>query len=243
MDPAHLQSLIDIEQDYWWHVSKRALVRGLLDRTYPPPARLVEGGVGGGANLLALAQLGYDVAGMDQMPEAIDRCHELGLTDASVHDLTEPWPFPPESVRVALLLDVLEHIEDAVGTLRRAAAVLAPGGGVILTVPAGPYLMGPWDRMLGHVRRYTASLLRQQAAAADLETAWLSHWNAFSLPPALVVRTTQKLLRRQSGAEFPAVPSWLNAFLTFCGRCERSILSRWPLPVGLSLVALLKKTS
>ena len=73
------------------------------------------------------------------------------------------------------------------------------------TVPAGPLLMGPWDAMLGHRRRYTSSLFRSQARAAGLRVAWLSHWNSFSLPPALVVRTVEKALGGQRSAEFPPV--------------------------------------
>jgi 2-polyprenyl-3-methyl-5-hydroxy-6-metoxy-1,4-benzoquinol methylase len=40
-------------------------------------------------------------------------------------------------------LNVLEHIEHDRDALRRMAGVLAPGGVVILLVPASPRLYGP----------------------------------------------------------------------------------------------------
>jgi hypothetical protein len=99
--------------------------------------------------------------------------------------------------------------------------------------------MGPWDRMLGHYRRYTAALLRKQTRSAGLRVAWLSHWNAFSLPPALAVRSLEKVFDRPRGAEVPPVSPWLNALLIRCARLERRWMRGCPLPVGLSLVGVL----
>src|SRR5437016_8194 len=70
MDPRHLQELMAVEQHYWWHRAKRALVLDVLRRALAPPGRLVEGGVGAGGNLAAFARLGYQVSGLDIAPEA-----------------------------------------------------------------------------------------------------------------------------------------------------------------------------
>jgi hypothetical protein len=109
-----------------------------------------------------------------------------------------------------------------------------------VTVPAIPALMGPWDRMLGHYRRYTRRMLRDQAAAAGLQVAWMSHWNAFTLPPALVVRTLEKLGRQQRSAEFPAVSPGVNALLIAAASVERRMIAATGIPAGLSLAAVLK---
>ena len=192
MDPRHLQELMAVEQHYWWHRAKRALVLDVLRRALAPPGRLVEGGVGAGGNLAAFARLGYQVSGLDIAPEAVAHCRKLGLDDVQVHDLQRPWPVAAGSARAVVLLDVLEHLPDPAGALRHAADALAPGGGVVVTVPAGPSLMGPWDRMLGHYRRYTPRMLRAQAAEAGLRVRWVSHWNAFTYPAAWVVRRLER---------------------------------------------------
>jgi SAM-dependent methyltransferase len=242
MDQRHLDALIAVERSYWWHVAKRELVTELLKRHCPPPARLVEGGVGGGANLLAYRDLGYDVSGFDVMPESVEHCCGLGIGDVRRHDLEEPWPVERGPVDAVVLLDVIEHVADPVRVLANASGVLAPGGLVLVTVPAIPALMGPWDRMLGHYRRYSARMLRDQARAAGLQTAWLSHWNAFTLPAAVVVRTAEKLgFRRGSGGEFPPVSPAVNALLVRLARAERWWNRRLRLPLGLSLVGVLKR--
>jgi SAM-dependent methyltransferase len=237
MNPEHLNELIAVERSYWWHVAKRELVIDLLRRRFPPPGRLVEGGVGGGANLSVFRDLGYDVEGFDLMSASVEHCRGLGLP-ARVHDLGEPWPVGPAGADVVVMLDVIEHVPDPVRVLRHAAEALTPGGGLVVTVPAAPYLIGPWDRMLGHYRRYSARLLRRHAWEAGLRVNWLSHWNLFALAPAVVTRTAEKLAGREPSAEFPPVPLWLNRILVNLARAERSVMRRLPLAAGLSLVGV-----
>ena len=54
-----------------------------------------------------------------------------------------------------LYIDVLEHIEDDAGELTRAAALLAPGGCIVVLSPAFNFLYSEFDRAIGHFRRYT----------------------------------------------------------------------------------------
>lgn len=56
-------------------------------------------------------------------------------------------------------LDVLEHIEDDRGELARAGRLLRPGGHLIVLSPAHPWLFTPFDRAIGHHRRYTRASL------------------------------------------------------------------------------------
>jgi SAM-dependent methyltransferase len=88
----------------------------------------------------------------------------------------EPLPLPVE-VRVGTLadlpaddlfdtvlyIDVLEHIEDDRAEMARAAAHLAPGGRVIVLAPAHQFLYTPFDKAIGHYRRYSAPMLREAA--------------------------------------------------------------------------------
>ena len=59
-----------------------------------------------------------------------------------------------------LYVDVLEHIEDDRRELEQAAAHLKPGGYLVVLGPAHPRLFSPFDRAIGHYRRYTRSSLR-----------------------------------------------------------------------------------
>jgi hypothetical protein len=59
-----------------------------------------------------------------------------------------------------LYVDVLEHIEHDRAELERAAAHLDRGGCLVVLAPAHPWLFSPFDRAIGHYRRYTRSSLR-----------------------------------------------------------------------------------
>lgn len=68
-----------------------------------------------------------------------------------------------------LLWDVLEHIEDDRGALRTIAALLAPGGQLLLAVPSNPREWRWDDDFYGHFRRYTEAELRAKLAEAGLQ--------------------------------------------------------------------------
>jgi SAM-dependent methyltransferase len=239
MDPNHLDELIDLEDTYWWHVAKRKLVASLLKKHFPPPGRVVEGGVGSARNLLEFRKLGYEASGFDILPASVQRAREKGL-HAEVHDLGQPWPTKPGTVQAVVLLDVIEHLADPVQVLDNARQTLGQGGGVVVTVPAYPWLFGDWDERLGHFRRYTNRMLQEHAEQAGLRVKWLQHWNAFSLPPAILVRSYQRVFPRHRGAEFPRVSPLMNQTLLTLATLERWIMSRrLPVPFGLSLVGVL----
>ena len=241
MEAAHLDELIELEETYWWHVAKRRLVVELLRRYAPPPGRLLEGGVGSARNLQEFQSMGYDVLGMDAMPEAVEHGHRRGIDQILLRDLAADWQLEPRSLRAVVLLDVLEHIADPVAVLRNARESLSDDGAVIFTVPAYQWLMGKWDERLGHYRRYSRRMLREQAAQADLKVVRLSHWNAFTLPPAIAVRTLDRVFKRDRQAEFPRVSTWLNSALLGCANMERAWFRKFNVPAGLSLAGVLKK--
>lgn len=54
-----------------------------------------------------------------------------------------------------LYIDVLEHIEDDAAELTRAAKRLKPGGRLVVLSPAHQQLFSPFDRAIGHFRRYS----------------------------------------------------------------------------------------
>jgi SAM-dependent methyltransferase len=84
--------------------------------------------------------------------------------------------FPQVADRIAadgrpdaiIYINVLEHVEDDVGELRCARDALAPGGRLLIFVPALMALYSRFDAMLGHHRRYTRAGLAATCAAAGL---------------------------------------------------------------------------
>jgi SAM-dependent methyltransferase len=66
------------------------------------------------------------------------------------------------------LFDVVEHVEDDAGLLDQAATLVAPGGCILLTVPADPRLWSSLDDYAGHLRRYTRKMVLDLFARAGL---------------------------------------------------------------------------
>ncbi len=61
-----------------------------------------------------------------------------------------------------LYIDVLEHISDSKAELLRAMELLAPGGHLIILVPAFQLLFSPFDTAIGHHRRYDRAMLKAE---------------------------------------------------------------------------------
>ncbi len=243
MDPGHLTELIELEENYWWHVAKRQLVTEIMTNEFPAPGLVIEGGIGSARNLLEFSQLGYDVIGFDLMEDAVEHGRARGLNNTYVHNLSQPWPVESSSAKAVLLLDVMEHMEDPVLLLKNAAETLSDDGGIIITVPAYPMLYSDWDRKLGHFRRYTKSEFRKHVELAGLKVKWLTYWNSFTLPAAIAVRGRDKILNRTDDAppSFTRVSRFTNACLKSCAHIERKFIHFTGVPFGLSLVGVLVK--
>lgn len=93
-----------------------------------------------------------------------------------------------------LYLDVLEHIEDDRTELQLASSMVAPGGRLIILVPAHQALFSPFDTAIGHFRRYNLPQLRAltppgfrpvKALMLDSVGFFASLANRFVLRPAM----------------------------------------------------------
>jgi SAM-dependent methyltransferase len=138
---------------------------------------------------------------------------------------------PRERFDSIVCFNVLEHVPDDAGALSSLHGVLAPGGSLLLLVPAHPHAFGSIDEMLGHERRYRKRRLAERLAGAGFETAELRHVNPVGLPGWF---TAGRILRRR---QIPSGP--LVAF-------DRAVpvlaaLDRLRLPFGLSLWAVARR--
>jgi len=96
---------------------------------------------------------------------------------------------PIGSINLALLLDVLEHVEDEDAFLREVSSLLEKDGKMIVTVPAFQWLFGEHDVFLKHFRRYTKEKLQQ-----------VLHRNDFVVEKSFYFYTSLFLLRAVSTA-------------------------------------------
>lgn len=92
----------------------------------------------------------------DRVERLRQRFAEYPHVYAEVGDLTDPALLQLSHYRfdTVICLNVLEHIEQHVPALTHLHDVLAPGGRLLLLVPAHPALYSSLDQELGHYRRY-----------------------------------------------------------------------------------------
>lgn len=92
-------------------------------------------------------------------------------------DIDAPQRFAPDRLDTVIALNVVEHIEDDIGTLKTMKEMIIPGGRVIVLVPALKTLYGSLDRELGHYRRYTRTSLSLAFKWAGLQLEELKWFN------------------------------------------------------------------
>lgn len=240
------------EQDYWWHVGKRAIVYGLLERYLPRTGeggrRALDLGCGAGLNLDHLSRYAQPV-GTDFSEEALRFCRRRGHQMLCKADAAA-LPFPDREFDIITALDVLEHLDDDLAALLELKRTLKPGGLLVVSVPAYPALWSYWDDILGHRRRYTVKMMRDVVKKAGLRVRKVSYSNAIILAPAVGVRILKSVRQKRAEVagegtdpetDFMPVPSWVNRGLIGYYRWEARTLQRRRLPFGLSVICVAQR--
>lgn len=202
--------------------------------------------IGCGAGVLrgqVEARSAWVVDGADLNPAALERMPP-GRGERLCYDVTEPCGEFLHRYDYVLLYDVLEHLESTAALLTAAAAHLLDGGLVLVNVPALPTAFGEYDRVTGHLRRYTPSTLRKALEAASLDVVDIRYWGCGIIPLAYarnwVVRPG---LQPRDAVRRGMVPpaAWMNHVLTWIAGMETRVFPRPPL--GTSLLAAARKRS
>ena len=84
---------------------------------------------------------------------------------------------PAERFDSVVLMNVLEHIRDDMAALAALASRLAPGGRMVVLVPACQWAFGPTDERLGHFRRYDKPGARKVFVQAGLRVVFQRYYN------------------------------------------------------------------
>lgn len=129
-----------------------------------------------------------------------------------------------------VLINVLEHIADDVDALKAFERIVAPGGRVIVFVPALQAAYGPLDAELGHHRRYSKRSLRAVFAAAGLDLVRLRYTNPIGLAGWMYNARVSKTTRHSV--------TQVRLFETLVAPWALPLERLVPPPIGLSLIAV-----
>lgn len=205
-----------------------ARVRGAVGR------RVLEIGCGTGTITQYFADREL-VVGVDVVDDYVRSTRERFRGQANVEirrqDITQSitglsrYPFDS-----ALSVNVFEHIHDDVYAMKVVHSLLLPGGALTLLVPSHPLLMSPFDRAIGHYRRYTKRSLRNKLEEAGFRVERLRRSNPVGAFGWFLFNT---LLRTKAlrGVGF------YDRLVPGLARLDRLV----EFPVGLSLIAVGRK--
>jgi SAM-dependent methyltransferase len=107
-----------------------------------------------------------------------------------------------------MYIDVIEHIDDDAAELQRAADRLKPGGALIVLVPAHQWLYSPFDKAIGHYRRYNKKRLLQ-ALPHNVKLKHLRYMDSVGL----CASSANKLFLKQSYPTPKQIQFWDNVIV------------------------------
>ncbi len=152
-------------------------------------------------------------------------------------------PFEADSFDLAASLDVIEHLEDDLAALRELRRVVAPGGSLLVTVPAYQWLWSGHDEINHHFRRYTRRSLQRAGEEAGWQQVRTTYFNSLLLPAAIMLRVLDRFSRKttESSLDLWVPPSPLNWLLERPLQLEAALIGRGGrIPAGLSLLAVFR---
>lgn len=235
MIPEYAAAYRNLYERHWWWRARELLLLDEIDLHRPPEGwrRILDVGCGDGLFFDQLARFG-DVWGVESDATLVpaDSRHRarihVGPFDAGYA--------PVERFDLVLMLDVLEHLPDPAGALRKAGALLEPDGRILITVPAFQALWTSHDDLNRHFVRYQRATLLAVAERAGLRVLSQRYFFHWLFPVKLGVRAVERLGRRSRvPASVPPAP--LNDLLMRLSRAEQVTIGRLRLPFGSSLLA------
>jgi 2-polyprenyl-3-methyl-5-hydroxy-6-metoxy-1,4-benzoquinol methylase len=149
--------------------------------------RLLDIGCSTGLFLAAAREAGWSVQGLEYSPDTSEIARRERGLDVKTGAL-ESDTFAAHSFDVITLWDVIEHLPDPRGVLRRIGSILKPGGLLILKTPNADGLypraslivanrLGFWSHPEppGHLYQFSARTLTRMATGTGLSVVRLHH--------------------------------------------------------------------
>jgi SAM-dependent methyltransferase len=226
------------DSTHWWYRGRRDILADYLTRygALPKDAKILEIGCGTGHNLPMLAEFG-EIDAIEIDPAAREIASERLGKPVGAAPLPELPGVPRKHYDLIAVLDVVEHIEDDVAALKAMADCLAPGGKILIAVPAHAWLWSAHDVVNHHHRRYSKATLKTAIETAGLKPEKLGYFNALLFPLAAAARIAGRMTGRDDSDDSPP-PKLVNALFEKIFRLERHLVGRVPMTPGVSIVTL-----
>jgi ubiquinone/menaquinone biosynthesis C-methylase UbiE len=224
----------------------------MIDKVVEPSGenRVLDIGCGAGNMFHHLSRYG-PVTGVDNNPKPLEVARERGYEVREGE--AEALPFDDQSFDVVALLDTVEHCDDDMAVLQECYRVCAPGGYLVVTVPAHKWLWSHNDVLNDHKRRYSKGDLGEKLRGLGFCITRMSYNNFFVFPMAAALILLRKGAQQEPElgsphfdeesyqVEMEPAPPLLNAILSAVTWTESQILRWVNLPMGTSIICIAQK--
>lgn len=235
-----------LDDEHWWFLGRRSIVRDTLKRHLHPlvgTRRILDAGCGTGGNLAMLKEFG-DVTGVELEHMAVEAARKRTGNAVRILEGGIPDGLPKgEQFDVITMFDVLEHLDDPVGAVNALRELLTPSGQLVITVPAFQFLWSKHDDLNHHKRRYDFAELKQHLEKGGMKVGFHSYFNSLLFGPVAAVRLFRKVVPgSESDSDYGSGGGLTNWALTKLFSAERHVASRLPVPFGVSLLAIASRS-
>jgi 2-polyprenyl-3-methyl-5-hydroxy-6-metoxy-1,4-benzoquinol methylase len=221
---------------WWWRAREAILEREIAALPLPTSCAILDIGCGDGVFFPILSRWGR-VSGIeidrdlvsDAVRERYDVCHE---------PVGSPV-YAGKRYNLITALDVIEHIQDDVSAMRDIAAMLAPSGYLVLTVPAFQALWDEHDERNHHYRRYRLERVRALLASYGRVVRLRYLFPSLFLPKFVVAAFNRVRRTKVNQARLPSAP--VSAIMTRGLLLEDRLAARLPVPFGTSVLGILER--
>lgn len=225
-----------LEDAHFWFAGKREYIRALCDQ-FRLRGRILDIGCGTGGMTSFLGRWGT-VIGVEPSLLARRLCRRRGVRVVAAP--AERLPFRGNSFDLVTLLDVLYHRNvNESRALSEAYRVLKPGGTLLVTDCAIPWLWSVHDEAMGAKRRYFKHELKNIVEGAGFMVRRSSYIFFFTFPLFVAARLFARVIPSK---HFVSTPHFVANRILFSIIKWEAVLLRWVnFPIGSSVLFLGRK--
>lgn len=235
------EKFFNMEKEHWWFQARKDIVLKLISLhiELKKNFKIMDIGCGTGMMLEEIKnKFSITAIGIDNSEEAVRFSKKRGLN--IILSSAEKIEQNSESIDLIMALDLIEHIENDIASLKEFNRVLKKNGYVLLTVPAFNCLTSAHDVINEHKRRYQLGELKNKVEEAGFKVIKISYYNSLLFLPILIVKVIKKItidkhdhLKKENYI--------VNAVLNKIFSSETFLLKYFDLPIGASIICLAKK--
>jgi SAM-dependent methyltransferase len=189
MQTDEYRKMAEVEDAMWYYRALHRHVTRSLGRRLGPAAHVLDAGCGTGGLLRRLhaAHPAWQLTGLDFSPLACEFARERTGGEV-VQGSVAALPFAAATFDAVTSCDVVCQVAEPAVAVAEFHRVLKPGGTLVLTMPAYPWMYSYHDREVGNLRRYSRGEVNGLLRAAGFTVTASTYWNTLLFPLAVLRR-------------------------------------------------------